>query len=186
MEHLIYNTPVCNDVSPVPVATRGLVALGGIVRSELMALGRAVGGVLAHAFAVGDALNQAKKLVGHGYWLEWLATECGLSDRTARAYMRLANHQEVLEANRQHAADLSVRAALRLIGTGQTARKRRPASTLKTTDWKAATPSERAAFVITIPLVEWLEVIPAPWRLEIVDRVDGLRASQAKLVSGTH
>jgi hypothetical protein len=100
--------------------------------------------------------------------------------------MRLANHREVLEANPQHAADLSVPAALRLIGTGRTLRKRRPASPLKTVDWKAASIPEREGFVIEIPLTEWLEVIPAAWRLEIIDRVDGLRASQAKLVGGAH
>jgi len=171
--------------SKIPAAQQNLATLGVTVRAELVAVSRATTEMLTHAFAVGDALNQAKKLAGHGNWLHWLAAECGLSDRTANAYMRLANHREVLEANPQRAADLSVRAALRIIGKGTTLRKRGPASALKSTDWRAASVPERAAFVNDIPLIEWLEAMPASWRFKIIDRVDGLRASQAKLVTAT-
>jgi len=163
-----------------------LATLGAVVRTELAAMVHAVTTVLAHAMAVGDALNQAKKLVGHGNWLHWLAAETSLSERTARAYMRLANHREVVEAKRQRAADLSVRAALRVIGTGQTCRRRNPASPLSPADWRAASIADRENFVGAIPLTQWLQVIPPAWRLEIIDRVDGLRASQAKFVCGVH
>jgi|SRR5262249_35876379 len=138
--------------------------------------------MLIHAFAVGEALNKAKKLVGHGNWQAWVDAECGLSSRSTRAYMRLANHRALLERNWQRAADLSIRAALRLIGTGMTMRKRVPASALKVASWKAAALGERAAFVGGIPLTEWLAAMPASWRSDIVDRIDGLRASLAKPV----
>jgi DUF3102 family protein len=169
--------------SQVPVAQQNLVALGATVRAELVAVGYATTEMLTHAFAVGDALNKAKKLAGHGHWLHWLDAECGLSPRSAQAYMRLANHREKLEANTQHAAHLSVRGALRLIGGGMTMRKRRPAPVLNSAGWKAASLEERTTFVDDIPLIEWLAVIPTSWRVEIVDRVDGLRAARAKPVT---
>ena len=79
---------------------------------------------------------------------------------------------------------MSIRGALRLIKTGTTTRKRRAAaSPLKSADWKAATLAQRTTFVAGIPLVEWLAAIPATMRAEIVDRIDGLRASQAKPVT---
>jgi hypothetical protein len=166
----------------LPAPQSELSILGATVRAELTVIGRAIAETLTHAFAVGEALNQAKKLAGHGNWEAWLGAECGLSPRTARAYMQLANHRGVLEQKRQRAADLSIRAALRLIGTGATMRKRFPASALKVASWKAAAPEERAAFVNDIPLIEWLAVMPASWRSDIVDRIDGLRASLAKSV----
>jgi DUF3102 family protein len=168
--------------SNLPAVQSELSVLGATVRAELIAVGHTTTEMLAHAFTVGEALNKAKKLVGYGNWEAWLDAECGLSSRTARAYMRLANHRAVLERNRQHAADLSIRAALRLIGTGATMRKRVPAPALKVASWKAAGTEERAAFVGGILLIEWLAVMPASWRIELVDRIDGLRASLAKPV----
>jgi len=174
-------------LSPPPsqATANNLTTIGIMVRAELAAVGRATTEMIAHALAVGDALNRAKKLAGHGRWRHWLETECGLSERSAQAYMRLANHREVLEANPQHAADLSLRGALRLIGKGQTARKRRPVPVLDSASWKAASIEERMSFVDDIPLVEWLAAIPSSWRTEIIDRVDGLRAAHAKPVTAT-
>src|SRR6266851_6007480 len=63
------------------------------------------------AVTAGQALIEAKKLVGHGGWSAWVEEHCRLSDRTARAYMRLA---------RQRAADLgfeSIRQVLRALAT---------------------------------------------------------------------
>ena len=157
-----------------------LTTLAATVRASLTAIGSATADLLAHAFEIGDALNAAKKLAGHGHWRRWLEAECGLSERTAQAYMRLANHRQSLESNPQRAADLSLRGALRLIGKGATMRKRRPLPALRSALWHAASIDDRMAFVDNIPLVEWLEVIPASWRIEIIDRVDGLRAVRAK------
>lgn len=61
---------------------------------------------VAEALLLGQALNEAKKLVGHGNWLKWIAENCPtVCERTARNYMRLAN--------RQHVADLENTASLR-------------------------------------------------------------------------
>lgn len=63
------------------------------------------------AVTAGQALIEAKKLVGHGGWSGWVDEHCRFSDRTASAYMRLA---------RQRAADLgfeSIRQVLRALAT---------------------------------------------------------------------
>ncbi|MDX0029733.1 DUF3102 domain-containing protein [Sinorhizobium meliloti] len=38
---------------------------------------------LQHALAAGDMLIEAKGLVAHGQWLQWLADNCGIPKRTA-------------------------------------------------------------------------------------------------------
>jgi len=169
--------------SKIPAAQQNLATLGATVRAELVAVGHATTEMLTHAFAVGDALNKAKELAGHGHWLIWLDAECGLSSRTAQAYMRLANHREALEGNAQRAAHLSVRGALRLIGGGMTMRRRRPASALNIASWRAASPEERQNFVGGILVREWLAAISNEQRLEIENRIFGLRAAQAKPVT---
>jgi hypothetical protein len=164
--------------------TQDLTTLAGVVRAGLAAVGRSLSDALAHGLDVGDALLAAKKLCGHGHWLRWLDEACGLSARTAAAYMRLATHREILEVQISNGvANLSLRGALRLVGTGRTRRNPRTPSTLNPAAWKAASRAERMAFVEDVPLIEWLEVIPTSWRTEIIDRVDGLRAVLAKPVT---
>jgi len=70
---------------------------------------------LIHAVRAGDLLLQAKAQVDHDAWLEWIKVNCKFSDRTARAYMRLAENQNLLPANWQTSADLSIDGALDLI-----------------------------------------------------------------------
>jgi Protein of unknown function (DUF3102) len=161
-----------------------LTTLAATVRAGLAAVGRATADMLTHALEVGDALNAAKRLAGHGHWRRWLEIECdGLSERTAQAYMRFANHRQSLASNPQRAADLSLRGALRLIGGGVTMRKRRPAPALRSASWKVASFEERKDFVGDVPVKEWLAVISRDQRKEIEDRIDGLRAAHAKPVT---
>jgi hypothetical protein len=61
-----------------------LKELGASVRAGLAAMAHAAKTVFAHVFEIGEALIEAKKLVGHGRWIPWLEAECGLSPRTAR------------------------------------------------------------------------------------------------------
>lgn len=67
---------------------------------------------VAHAIEAGRLLGEAKERIGHGGWLAWLAEHFAGSERTAQLYMRLSAHAE---ANPQHIADLSLRAALKAI-----------------------------------------------------------------------
>ena len=66
-----------------------------------------------HGIRAGELLTQAKAQCKHGTWLAWLAANFEGSERTAQTYMRLYNNREELRAKTQHAADLSVRGALR-------------------------------------------------------------------------
>ena len=51
---------------------------------------------VAEAILCGQALNEAKSIVGHGGWLKWLEEHCkGVCYRTAQNYMRVANTKAV-------------------------------------------------------------------------------------------
>jgi hypothetical protein len=69
---------------------------------------------IQHARIAGELLLKAKAQVGHGNWLPWIRENCKLSERTARDYMKIADQWHEL-ANRQRAADLSLRGALHLL-----------------------------------------------------------------------
>lgn len=72
---------------------------------------------------IGGDLIVAKKTAGHGRWLTWVRENCGLGEREAQNYMRLAAGQTVIEAharrNPQHVSDLTLRSGLRLIATAR-------------------------------------------------------------------
>lgn len=155
-----------------------LKQLADTVHAGLAAITRAESSKLAIALDIGDALAKAKVLAGHGNWLAWLEFT-SLSARTAEIYIKLAAHREQI-ANSQHAANLTIRAALRLIGAARTSRRPRPQAALQVSSWRQASVEARRAFVAGILLVEWLEAMPAAWRAEIADRVDGLRAAHTK------
>jgi DUF3102 family protein len=91
--------------------------LATTVRDAHLAFGQAAEGALAHALRAGETLIAAKNQLGHRRWLPWLKGHCGLPERTAQDYMRLAHGRSELERNPQHAADLSLRAALKLINS---------------------------------------------------------------------
>jgi hypothetical protein len=169
------------DIIPL-VAKQSLDNLASIVRAEHAAVGHAAGDMLAHAIAAGDALLAAKVQVAHGEWRSWLRHHCCLSERTAQVYKRLAEGRAEIETNPQRAADLSIRAALRLIARP---RSRSPscrdepenteadstAPTLDPAAWEAATAVEREKFFATIGLSAVLAAMPAEWRAEITRRV---------------
>jgi hypothetical protein len=77
---------------------------------------RAAGEAVGFATEAGKALQEIKDLVGHGNWRGWLSDNrerLKFSARTATDYIRLA---KMSEANRQRAADLSIRATLKMLG----------------------------------------------------------------------
>lgn len=81
------------------------------VRTEHDACGAAAQTSIEHAIKAGQLLEEAKALLKHGKWLPWLADNCGLSERTAQRYMRLARNA----AKSDSVADLN--AAERLLST---------------------------------------------------------------------
>ena len=84
------------------------------INGEHAACFEAARATLAHAIRAGELLQQAKELLKHGEWAPWLAENCEFSARTARNYMRLAEHKNEL-AKRQDNAILTVSGALALL-----------------------------------------------------------------------
>ena len=71
---------------------------------------------IEHARVAGDKLLLAKAQVEHGQWLPWLAANCPrLAVRTAQAYMRLADHWEMLAGKCATVAYLTINDALKLL-----------------------------------------------------------------------
>jgi hypothetical protein len=170
----------------VEVPPPDLGHLGVRVRLGLSTITHATTTALKFAFNVGDDLRAAKAAVGHGNWLHWLAAETGLSERSAERYMQLSVHREHINRHIRHTeSNLSIRGALALIGSADRSYQPRKKSPLSKTPWVAATLEERARYLSSIPLTEWLEAMPPEWRAEIVDRVDGLRASRSTDATAT-
>ena len=70
-------------------ASNSLADLRERLRIEHAASPRPQRTSLNHAMAAGDILIQAKATAPRGQWLPWLKS-CGLSERTAQRYIRLA------------------------------------------------------------------------------------------------
>jgi hypothetical protein len=54
---------------------------------------------LNHAIRAGELLLEAKRRVGHGHFLDWIADHCRFSKRWAQEYMKLARHYGSGKAN---------------------------------------------------------------------------------------
>jgi hypothetical protein len=76
--------------------------------------------VVQNGMAAGDALIQAKRQVGHGKWLPWLKENCGVSDRRAQHYMKLATNRLKIEAamKNEPGSDFSLKWALNQLTEG--------------------------------------------------------------------
>lgn len=59
-------------------------------RGHARAIRTLVGRTAANIVEIGRRLLQAKLLIGHGYWLDWLQTEFECSPSTALGFMRVA------------------------------------------------------------------------------------------------
>lgn len=175
-------------MSPTPSTTSyvnsqdDLDRLAGAIRDHHIAVGRAAADVLSHALDAGDGLIEAQKKVNHGDWTNWLKRR-GLNDRTAQVYAQLARGREKL-AKAQHAADLSLRAALRLLNqsTAKPTPKPRSKTPLSLAAWLTATSEERCRFIESVGLVSLISALPLAMRDDLVRRVVGQRtASTSKL-----
>ena len=118
------------DVQPMPVT---LPELAEQINAEHRQCDQALQSGLEHAFKAGHLLIEAKKLCPHGTWLPWLEENFEGKDRTARAYMQVAQRWPEVEANRQHVANLSYREVLKLVAepTPELEPEQKPAPTDK-------------------------------------------------------
>jgi hypothetical protein len=70
---------------------------------------------LTSALRLGELLTQAKSLVKHGEWTQWLEGNCTVSDRQARKYIQLYEGRDQLPIENGPEAVLSINSALRLL-----------------------------------------------------------------------
>jgi hypothetical protein len=56
--------------------------------------------LLHDAIAAGEALIEARRMIGHGGWLAWVEANLDMHMSTVNNYMRIAHHQEALAAKR--------------------------------------------------------------------------------------
>ena len=90
-----------------------LADLARQINAEHEACHAAMRASVEHAVRAGVLLIEAKAGLPHGEWAGWIDAHCEFSDRTARAYMRLAKELPKLdEEKRQHVAEMPLREAL--------------------------------------------------------------------------
>ena len=70
---------------------------------------------LGYAKEVGDRLAEAKELVEHGQWLQWVEENCPFSDRQARNYLTIARHWDLLQSKTETVSDLNFKQALKVL-----------------------------------------------------------------------
>ena len=99
-----------------PSLSNSLAELAARIRAEHDDAKGAIKRGVEHAIAAGALLLEAKEKLQHGQWLPWLEEHCGLSERSARRYMRLARNKDKLGEN-GHVSDLSLRGALDTLTT---------------------------------------------------------------------
>ena len=87
--------------------------LGARIRAAHEAAQAGARRALEDAVRCGELLLEAKRVVGHGRWLPWLAENTGIGPRQAQNYMRVARHRDVvLASNASSATHLSAAVAL--------------------------------------------------------------------------
>ena len=171
--------PLIDSVS-ASQASASLDKLATLIRTEHEAVGIAARNMLEHALRAGDALHAAKKQVSEGGWELWMRKHCGLSLRCAQVYMQLASARSLIEAQAQHAAPHSLRAALKLIGPPSETSSRSHNTTSKTKPatyfdalgwWTTASLEQRRHLLDGIGHTPILEALPPAWRDEFEQRV---------------
>ena len=163
-----------NNLLPTP--QQELDELAGVIRIEHQAVGLAAGNMLEHALRAGDALQAAQKQVAKGAWENWVRKNCDLSLRCAQVYMQLAAARPQIEAQAQHAAPHSLRAALKLIGSTSSKTPSRSRNTASKTKSATATSFDALGWWSTAPLEQRRhlldgagctsvrEALPSAWR----------------------
>jgi hypothetical protein len=91
--------------------SNSLADLAARIKREYEASSAAIKRGLDHAIACGSLLIEAKAQLPHGKWLPWLHAHCGVPERSAQLYMRLARNADEI----RNVADLTVREAATLI-----------------------------------------------------------------------
>src|SRR4051794_20192956 len=70
---------------------------------------------LRHAMEAGRLLSEARGLVPHGGWTDWVEEHFAFSLRTAQMYLLIFNSRSHLSPDAQRAAPMSIREAVRVL-----------------------------------------------------------------------
>ncbi len=112
-------------MTTLPIETDALADLAKQINAEHEAAEAAYQDALRRAMACGDLLIEAKRKLGHGTWLPWLAENCpAVSGRAARLCMQLARARPDIEDKLADVANLTIRGAMILVRREQQERKR--------------------------------------------------------------
>lgn len=88
--------------------------LAGQIRDKINQANDAAHRAVKLAVEAGELLIQAKSALAHGAWTPWLASEFGMSERSAQTYMRLAREFPKLPPEKaQRVAVLPLRRAMK-------------------------------------------------------------------------
>jgi hypothetical protein len=164
-------------------ADRGLSGLIAEIRKAHAGVICAFANAIEHALVAGNALNEMdeRELVRHGQWAK-VYKECGLGDRQAERYKRLAGLVKSNPTCKSEMTGLSIEGALKKLtpprdkGGNPSESKEARASTPPTPArgaaashfdileaWQRTSPIERERAVDSIGLVPWLDALPRDW-----------------------
>lgn len=100
------------------LTTNEIHILAKQIKAEHAAVRDAARRGIAHALRCGDLLLEEKDKLPHG-WIPWLEKDCGVAQRTAQLYMRLARNRAQIESKIEPKyatiADLTLNEADKLI-----------------------------------------------------------------------
>jgi hypothetical protein len=99
------------DVSTI----RLLTGIARRLAAEHDSIVKSAGTTIEHASRAGNLLLEAKGLLKHGEWSDWLKANFAGSKTTACNYMRVADHWEELKAQIGSVADLSLNSTVKLL-----------------------------------------------------------------------
>jgi hypothetical protein len=124
--------------TPTKLSDAELAKNARIINTEHKAVVEATQAKLQHAITAGATLKACKDSMAHGNWTNWLKDNCPeISERTASVYMTLAKNsdkvEKAAEENGSGAADLSMRAMLKLLKKPKTDEQKAKAKQPKTT-----------------------------------------------------
>jgi hypothetical protein len=119
--NVLHRPAAGNEEDMMTIATKpdlslsnSLGDLAARIRAEHDAAGTALKKSVEHAMAAGEMLIEAKAQLQHGQWLPWLES-CGIAERTAQRYVKLARNRVLIEGKPDTVSDLSISSALALV-----------------------------------------------------------------------
>lgn len=135
-------------MSALPASTR-LDDLAVTARTEYGHVITHARAAVEHAIRCGEALNEARQQVAPGLWGVWLAANVRVTNGTARVYMHLAEHRELVLASGEQ---LTITGAVELLREKGVIRRQQ--RELKSVSERPAPSPRRPAIAIEDSMIE--------------------------------